>query len=110
VESITILRLGRILNFMKSIIDLGMTFPEPASYQGETLEDIQDRMEMGRRIVAWFLRDGKIRGVDPKGCVYEHTISSDLSGEFIRGLRDSGIRGCRKRTRDQAVAVGCSTQ
>lgn len=84
-EAATLLRLGRILNFIKALAADGIDLPPPrrnvALHMPET-----DRREAGRRLLAWFLGDGKIRGVTPDGRVYEHLTARDLSRRFLQGL------------------------
>ncbi|NNL76242.1 MAG: B12-binding domain-containing radical SAM protein, partial [Desulfobacterales bacterium] len=63
-EAATLLRLARILNFIKSLLDTGRSIPN-ASREKITINDPGNRMEIGRQLVARFLDDGKIRGVSP---------------------------------------------
>ncbi len=62
-ESATLMRLGRLLNFMKSLID------QEVDYETETQGDsnkslpLENRRESGIRLLQMFLSDGKIRGV-----------------------------------------------
>ncbi|MCP4352762.1 MAG: B12-binding domain-containing radical SAM protein [Desulfobacterales bacterium] len=88
VESVTILRLGRILNFMKSLLDNGLPIPDPLPYIYRCSIEISDRRETGIQLLQWFLHDGKIRGVTPDGTVYEHNISTELTHKFIKGVRN----------------------
>ena len=45
-----------------------------------------DRRDMGTTLLKWFLKDGKIRGVDGDGQIYAHTVDGDLVGRFIQGI------------------------
>ena len=94
-ESVTLLRLGRILNFIKSIQDNGLSIPEPQKYAQEKDLDIDSRQSAGIEILKWFLHDGKIRGVRPDGKVFLHQTSDRVTHTFLRGLRKIRIRGCR---------------
>ncbi len=86
VESVTILRLGRILNFMKSLLDDGLPIPAPLPYIKTESVKMSDRRETGMQLLQWFLHDGKIRGVTPDGTVFEHNASTELTRKFIKGL------------------------
>jgi hypothetical protein len=91
-DSATLLRLGRVLNFMKYLLDRGLSFPKPSQAAAAGL-DPQDRIAAGRYLLARFLADGRIRGLTPEGEVYEHTISQKLSRRFLRGLAKITLRG-----------------
>jgi radical SAM superfamily enzyme YgiQ (UPF0313 family) len=85
-ESVTLLRLGRILNFMKSLADQGIPIPARSGFTKNDISDLKDRGEIGRRLLGWFLYDGRIRGITPEGEIFEHLISENLTKMFIRGL------------------------
>jgi len=88
VEAATILRLGRILNFIKSIKKSGASLPSSLPYHGEALLGSDRRKENGLLLLAWFLHDGRIRGVTPSGEVYDHLVSETLTRQFISGLSE----------------------
>jgi radical SAM superfamily enzyme YgiQ (UPF0313 family) len=88
VEASTILRLGRILNFIKSVKKSGAALPSPFPYNGEALSGSNRRMENGLLLLAWFLNDGRIRGVTPEGDVFDHLVSETLTRQFISGLSE----------------------
>jgi radical SAM superfamily enzyme YgiQ (UPF0313 family) len=89
-QTATLLRMGRILNFIKGLDAEGIDLPTPdpavRSRLGET-----DRRVVGVRLLGWFLKDGKIRGLKPDGRVYEHVIDRDLSRRFLQGLEAAGV-------------------
>ena len=92
-ESATLLRLARMLNFMKDLADRGMETPcaEPI---GKTVSvDATDRIDIGKRLVAAFLHDGRLRGVTPEGEVYDHPVSVDLSEKFREAIRKIPVQG-----------------
>jgi hypothetical protein len=91
VDSATLLRLGRVLNFMKQLLDRGLSIPEPAQAVAAAL-DPQDRISAGRHLLARFLADGRIRGLTPDGEVYEHRIAKELAERFLRGLSRITLR------------------
>ena len=93
-ESVTLLRLSRIINFMKSLIDSGLALPRPAQATSAITTSI-DRREAGRQLLQFFLYDGIIRGVNPDGEVFEHEIDLELSKKFLAGIKSIRIRGCK---------------
>jgi hypothetical protein len=92
-QAVTILRLGRILNYVKYLLDKGFKLPEPQPFKETNPIDLKDPMEIGIKLLQWFFFDGKIRGVTPDGEVYEHAVSADLTRRFIEGLKRIHIRG-----------------
>jgi radical SAM superfamily enzyme YgiQ (UPF0313 family) len=88
-QSLTLLRLGRLLNFMKLLSDSGKGIPwESASSNSETdFLEPSDRMQIGMKLLGRFLGDGIIRGVTPAGEVYEHKACPELTRRFINGMR-----------------------
>ena len=93
-ESITLLRLGRILNFMKFLLNMGTSLPEPRAVKIK-IENPADRIGTSKRLLQYFLHDGKIRGINPAGEIFEHQISTRLTNKFLSGLQSRDIRGCR---------------
>jgi hypothetical protein len=93
-ESATLLRLGRALNFMKSLLDQGAGLPEPQEFKTGIALNPEDRRAVGVQLLRWFLSDGQIRGVDSRGTVYRHNISIALTRMFLDGLREITLRGC----------------
>jgi hypothetical protein len=91
-ETVTLLRLGRLLNFMKSSIDQGGGLPQPDA--PEKLSKLpESRTDLGRVLLAGFLKDGLIRGVDNDGNLYTHYADSKLSMMFLERLRGVKLRG-----------------
>jgi len=68
-EILTLLRLGRILNFMKLLKKQGI--------------QADRRHEIGKRFLEEFLQDGRIRGMTREGEVFEHEVSSELTQAFF---------------------------
>ena len=97
-ETITLLRLSRIVNFMKSIVDSGLALPAPAPAAGKII-DSTDRRGAGMQLLQFFLYDGKIRGLSPQGEVYEHATSVELSQNFLAGLKSTNIKGAQLSSR-----------
>ena len=92
-ETITLLRLGRIVNFMKHLIDHGQAIPDP-SPAADRIENPQHREAAGKQLLQFFLYDGIIRGVNSNGEVFEHDTSPQLSNQFLAALNSNRIRGC----------------
>jgi radical SAM superfamily enzyme YgiQ (UPF0313 family) len=91
-EAVTLLRLGRVLNFMKLLIDHGKGLPQPGA--PEKLAELpESRMDLGRVLLAGFLKDGLIRGVDNDGKLYAHHAESKLCMMFLERLRGIKLRG-----------------
>ncbi len=91
-ESVTLLRLGRILNFIKYLIDRNTSIPAPAKPK-RRIESPNERLETGKQLLQWFLFDGKIRGVSPDGSVFEHRASPALTNAFLGTLPRINVRG-----------------
>jgi hypothetical protein len=93
-EAVTLLRLTRILNFMKHLLDSGLPIPN-ASPAKSRIDPTDTRLEIGRQLTGYFLDDGRIRGVTPQGKVYNHLISERVSREFVAGLAKIDLKGTR---------------
>jgi radical SAM superfamily enzyme YgiQ (UPF0313 family) len=91
-QAVTILRLGRIVNFMKYLIDNGHAIPEPSRCPKTDISPT-DRIEAGKKLLAMFLYDGMIRGINRNGDIYEHKICEDTAGAFLEGLKRTEVRG-----------------
>ena len=89
---VTLLRLGRILNFMKSVLDRGRDLPVPAAAR-KKLENPESRFESGLQLLQHFQHDGKIRGATPDGKVFEHNIAKHLTEQFLEGIKQIRVRG-----------------
>ena len=91
-QAATLLRLGRILNFMKHLADRGESMPQPAS-PPHKVEPGADRFFMGVQLLAAFLNDGIIRGVDDQGKVYPHVSDLKLTRRFKHEISKITIKG-----------------
>ncbi len=99
-QTVTLLRLSRILNFAKQLKDtLGKTpgpLPFPAPEKTEPNQsDPADRMSLSLKLYQWFLHDGKIRGVQPDGKIFEHLVDKGLALEFSKKIRQINISGIK---------------
>ena len=93
-EAVTVLRLARILNFIKSLLDQKIPLPD-ASSAPIMVNDPADRLDTGKRVLSRFLADGRIYGVTPEGDVFEHQVSEKLCRQFLAGLSSIDIRGSK---------------
>ena len=93
-EAVTLLRLARLLNFMKSLTDQGLPIPAPSPARNQA-DAPQDRLKSGIRLLSHFLHDGRIRGFGPDGMLFEHVVSTDLIRLFLKKIKSITIRGCR---------------
>ena len=91
-DAATLLRLGRLLNFIKQLVADGSPMPAPRSIGG-WIDPNLDRQTMGRALLAGFFHDGVLKGVDTDGTVYVHRASPALCRRFLDGL-DNGVAGC----------------
>jgi len=95
-EAVTLLRLARILNFIKSCIDIHGRLPLARACASNDLSGPIDRDRISHKLVQWFLNDGIIRGVDKNGNIYTHKTDSTLCQKFIKGIRQIPINGVEK--------------
>jgi hypothetical protein len=91
-QAATLLRLGRIVNFMKSLVDHGETIPLPATAPSR-IDPATDRIALGKRLLAAFLNDGVIYGIDASGSLYPHKCDKKLARHFIRQCRKISVKG-----------------
>jgi anaerobic magnesium-protoporphyrin IX monomethyl ester cyclase len=93
-EAVTLLRLGRIINFMKFLADMGNSRTRGFRRHGAGTP-ADERTEIGKKLLDMFLIDGKIRGQTPEGEIFEHNVSLWLTRRFISKLKDIRIVGAR---------------
>jgi len=92
-ESVTLLRLGRILNFMKALKDQGRPVLTRHMAAPGDVPDTTDRTAVGIWLLQESFRTGIIRGLTPDGRLYEHKTAPNLVRMFIDGIRDMDIQG-----------------
>ncbi len=97
IQSVTLLRLSRVLNFMKHLKDTNDTIGKPEAFLDHQFKssDIQtiDRQALSKKLLQWFFYDGKIRGVNSNGQIYSHIIDIDLTREFIKKIKTIEVAG-----------------
>lgn len=91
-QAATLLRLGRLVNFIKALIDGGHALPPPAA-SPTRVDPETDRHDLGRLLVAGFLADQKVRGVAPDGRVYCQPVDPHLCARFHQEMRGRRIYG-----------------
>jgi anaerobic magnesium-protoporphyrin IX monomethyl ester cyclase len=100
IQAVTLLRLCRILNYMKHLVDQGADLPAPRPAPDRTplFDPASDRHSMSAQLLQWFLFDGRIRGVDKDGQVYVHKTDPRLCRAFARAMCETPPSGTRKKT------------
>jgi anaerobic magnesium-protoporphyrin IX monomethyl ester cyclase len=93
-EAITLLRLARILNFIKTRIDIHGSLPLGKTCVSDLL--VGHRDTISHKLVQYFLQDGIIRGVDKKGNLYAHKTDADLCQKFIKAIKTLPLMGVEK--------------
>ena len=76
-EAVTLLRLGRIINYMKALQARGKS---------------RGKDEIGKKLIAEFLKCGKIPGIDENGEYYEQKVSDHVVQSFLTALASTTLR------------------
>ncbi len=100
IEAVTLLRLSRILNFMKHLIDTKGKIPESKPFSDLKKAASLDRQAVSEELLQWFLHDGKIRGLDPDKGIYTHIADNSLTQQFIRKIKTIPIAGIKQSAMD----------
>ncbi|WP_300462464.1 radical SAM protein [Desulfobacula sp.] len=93
IEAATLLRLSRILNFMKHLKDTQGGLPEPKPFPDLLPPLSSDRQALSRKLLQWFLQDGNIRGSLPNGEIYTHMTDRGLTRQFIERITALPLAG-----------------
>ena len=91
-EGVTLMRLSRILNFMKRFVANGELLPEPNRNIEISEPELLDREAVGKRLLSRFFFDGCIGGVTPDGQIYEHEIVKPLTRYFLKEIGQLRLR------------------
>ncbi|WP_321493073.1 B12-binding domain-containing radical SAM protein [uncultured Desulfobacter sp.] len=90
-EAVTLLRLARILNFLKAYVDQHGVLPK--SLRANHISEIEnschgelDRYKASILLIRMFLSDAVPRGMDYEGRIYHHPHSRELCKKFVQGL------------------------
>ena len=95
IEAVTLLRLSRIINFLKHLIDTRGSIPEPKPFPGKSKISLSDRQDLSKKLLQWFLHDGKIRGAHPSGEIYTHITDTALTQQFIEKIKTIQVAGIK---------------
>ncbi len=95
IEAVTLLRLSRIINFMKHLKDTTGNIPLPEPFCDSKIDLSFDRQTASQKLLQWFLQDGKIRGIDAGGNIYTHTADSGLTQQFIERIKTLPVAGVK---------------
>ena len=97
-EAVTLLRLSRILNFLKSCVDQNGVLPKALS--AGDVSDIEnsshekmDRYKASTLLICLFLTDAIPRGMDHEGNIYHHPHSMNLCKKFIQKILNINLYG-----------------
>lgn len=94
-EGVTLLRLARILNFMKACVDEDGGLPSAQAPPRRAPRLSGTRHDIGRQLLRWFLGDGILRGVRSDGEVVTYPTAAALTRAFIAGITKIPVRGVR---------------
>lgn len=95
IQSVTLLRLARIINYMKRLIKETGKLPDPEPFPSvhhEPFINSSDRYQLSEKLLQYFLHDGVIRGVDGDGRIYSHCIDLKLTRQFLEKMKTIQIR------------------
>ncbi len=92
-ESVTLLRLARMLNFMKALVAKGVTAHSNVLTHKKT-DGVTDREKAGIRLLNRFLNDGRVMGISPDGESYDHLVSQPLVDLFLKKFEKISLKGC----------------
>ena len=83
-ETVTLLRLSRIINFIKLLQKEQIALPAPRPFCDVDLSAYPERRERGLLLLSWFFDDAVIRGITSEGEVYNHQTALGLTRKFLR--------------------------
>jgi len=94
-EATTLLRISRIINYLKHLVDISGKIPDPEAFLGRRTLPVMGREKVSQKLFQWFLNDGKIRGVTDAGQIYDHLSDDQLVEKFIKELKTISIKGIK---------------
>ncbi len=89
-QAVTLLRLSRILNFMKSCIELKLDVTSEKFKPSANISHM-DRASASLQLLRWFMHDGIIRGFDRDGVVFDHDCDLSLTRCFVKKIRKNNV-------------------
>nr|NJM01116.1 radical SAM protein [Desulfobacula sp.] len=95
-EAVTLLRLSRIINFIKHLVDVSGKIPGPEAFPNASTVPVIDRDAVSRKLLQWFFHDGTIRGITNTGQVYAHMSDDRLVKKFISDLTSIDVKGVKQ--------------
>ena len=93
-----LLRLAQMVNSMKHMVDHNIPLPGPRAMPDSGPLHGTDRVESGRRLTAWFLHDGIIRGIDADGRPFSHVTALHLTRIFINRFDQIVVKGTGQKS------------
>ncbi len=103
-QAATLMRLARVINYLKSNIDKYRRLPKPFSHNecNQTKSDLTaektsfaDREKISELLVRMFLFDAKLRGMDLSGNIYFHKQDTELCDKFIKEIKKIDLMGVK---------------
>lgn len=94
-KAVTLLRLARILNFMKALFDELGKIPEPVEFSNKPMPMDNDRKTISVSLLKWFLHDGIIRGITPDGEIFEHLTDREMAEKFSIEIQNLNLKGMK---------------
>jgi anaerobic magnesium-protoporphyrin IX monomethyl ester cyclase len=92
-KTVTLMRLGRMVNFMKQLKDEGADLGDLP--RGAAASDHGSRYGAGMALLRRFFDGEGIWGMSPEGTPFLHRVSETVLRRFIDGCHPSQIRGTR---------------
>ncbi len=94
--SATLLRISRIVNFIKQLIDNGENLPLPAPFSTNFPLDLSDKFALGRVLLSHFMATGEILGIENDGGTYAHRVDASLTERCRHSFRNIKWHGVRR--------------
>lgn len=91
--TVTLLRLGRLVNFAKQLADEKIPWPAADCCRLERIELPLNRQTAGINLLSWFLNDYQLRGINPSGEIYLHSAEDALTQTLAQAISASPPRG-----------------
>lgn len=93
IETVTLMRICRIINFIKRLADAGIDLKRLNPERNG--KDFSERDRIGIHLLRLFLEDGHIRGVDPRGRFFFHRVDETLVESFRSAIDNIHFRGVK---------------
>ena len=95
-QAVTLLRLGRIVNAMKSLADRGIWLQDILSGPAWEPGRVYDRETLGPALLSRFFQTGTISGITSEGDLFDHPVDAGLTRRFIEKLPWISLCGVRR--------------